>query len=66
MTANSSAGHRRKKHRRVIVPPAPGVDPAPGRGTLDNTSEDEPPETHREATNGNDARLKGDKPPHWG
>lgn len=48
------------------MPPAPGVDPAPGRGTLDNTSEDEPPETHREATNGNDARLKGDKPPHWG
>ena len=45
---------RRRPHRRVQTAAVPGSDPKPQREPL------------RHAENENDARLKADKPPHWG
>ncbi|WP_346232239.1 hypothetical protein [Parafrigoribacterium mesophilum] len=45
---------RRRPHRRVQTAPVPGSDPRP------------PQEPRRHAENENDARLRADKPPHWG
>lgn len=41
-------------HRRVTTAPVPGSDPAPA------------PEPPRHDRGENDARLLGDRPPHWG
>ena len=49
-----STVRRPRKHVRVRTAPAPGTDPFP---------EPEPP---RSTGSENDARLKADKPPHWG
>jgi|GEM_PF-2666719 hypothetical protein len=43
-----------KKHVRVRTAPAAGSDPFPT------------PEPPRSSGSENDARLKADKPPHWG
>ncbi|GAA4267600.1 hypothetical protein [Frondihabitans peucedani] len=45
---------RRRPGRRVTTEPAPGSDPTPA------------PIDRRRDTHDNDARLKADKPPHWG
>ena len=45
---------RARKRRRIRTQPAPGSDPTP------------PGEPPRHAENENDARLRLDKPPHWG
>ena len=42
-----------RRRRRVTTQPAPGYDPAPG------------PEPARHRDGENDARLRGDVPPHW-
>ena len=47
-------GHTRRKHVRVSTPPPAGSDPNPA------------PEPSRGSGTENDARLKADKPPHWG
>jgi len=44
----------RRKGRRVTTEAAPGSDPAPA------------PVDRRVDSHDNDARLRGDKPPHWG
>ena len=44
----------RRKGRRVTTEPPPGTDPTPA------------PEPSRSSGTENDARLKADKPPHWG
>ena len=44
----------RRKGRRVTTEPVPGTDPTPA------------PEPSRSSGTENDARLKADKPPHWG
>jgi hypothetical protein len=44
----------RRRGRRVTTDPAPGSDPAPA------------PADRRVDSHDNDARLRGDKPPHWG
>jgi hypothetical protein len=44
----------RRRGRRVTTEPAPGSDPAPA------------PVDRRVDSHDNDARLRGDKPPHWG
>lgn len=44
----------RRPNRRVTTPPPPGTDPNPV------------PEPPRSTGSENDARLKADKPPHWG
>jgi hypothetical protein len=43
-----------RRHRRVRTAAVPGSDPTPA------------PEPRQHAPNENDARLKADKPPHWG
>lgn len=48
------AGRRKHKHVRVTTPPPAGSDPNPA------------PEPPRGTGTENDARLKADKPPHWG
>lgn len=45
---------RKRTHRRVRTQPVAGSDPRPQ------------PEPRRHAENENDARLRADKPPHWG
>jgi len=45
---------RRHKHVRVTTEPPAGSDPNPA------------PEAPRGSGTENDARLKADKPPHWG
>jgi hypothetical protein len=49
-----STSRRPKKHVRVRTAPATGSDPFPT------------PEPARSTGSENDARLKADKPPHWG
>ncbi|MGV8885336.1 MAG: hypothetical protein ACOH1T_07065 [Microbacteriaceae bacterium] len=44
----------RRKHARITTAAAPGSDPNPA------------PEPPRSSGTENDARLKADKPPHWG
>ncbi|BDZ49465.1 hypothetical protein GCM10025867_17060 [Frondihabitans sucicola] len=44
----------RRRGRRVTTAPVPGSDPTPA------------PLDRRVDTHDNDARLKADKPPHWG
>jgi len=44
----------RRPHRRVTTQAVPGTDPTPA------------PEPSRSSGTENDARLKADKPPHWG
>jgi len=44
----------RRKGRRVTTEPVAGTDPTPT------------PEPSRSSGTENDARLKADKPPHWG
>jgi len=44
----------RRKHVRVTTEPPAGSDPTPA------------PEEPRGTGTENDARLKADKPPHWG
>jgi len=44
----------RRPHRRVTTEAVPGTDPTPA------------PEPSRSSGTENDARLKADKPPHWG
>jgi len=53
---------RRRPHRRVTTPPAPGSDPAPAL-----PKHAEPPEerSERRDADSNDERLKRDVPPHW-
>ncbi|MEO6504724.1 MAG: hypothetical protein ABIW36_08690 [Terrimesophilobacter sp.] len=51
--APESSTHGRP-HRRVQTTPVPGSDPRPQK------------EPRRHAENENDARLRADKPPHWG
>jgi hypothetical protein len=51
---------RRRGHRRVTTPPAPGSDPAP---SLPKRAE--APEERSERNDSNDERLKRDVPPHW-
>ena len=43
-----------RKHARVRTAPVDGTDPHPA------------PEAPRSSGTENDARLKADKPPHWG
>lgn len=45
---------RRRPGRRVTTEPVPGSDPSPA------------PVDRRRDGHDNDARLKADKPPHWG
>lgn len=47
------AGGSARPGRRVTTQPVPGSDPAPA------------PEPERHASGENDARLLGDRPPHW-
>jgi hypothetical protein len=47
----------------VRTQPAPGSDPTPSAG--ERATEDEPRAWGDDPT-GNDARLRADKPPHWG
>ena len=49
-----AAAKPRAKRRRVTTAPPPGSDPNPA------------PEPPRSTGSENDARLKADKPPHWG
>ncbi|ARC56084.1 hypothetical protein AS850_03215 [Frondihabitans sp. 762G35] len=44
----------RRRGRRVTTDPVPGTDPAPA------------PVDRRRDSYDNDARLRADKPPHWG
>lgn len=44
----------RKRGRRVTTQPVPGSDPTPA------------PIDRRVDSRENDARLRGDRPPHWG
>jgi hypothetical protein len=54
MAEPDAAAPRRPKRRRVTTEPVPGSDPNPA------------PEPPRGSGTENDARLKADKPPHWG
>lgn len=47
-------GGTARPRRRVTTQPVPGSDPTPA------------PEPARHATGENDARLLGERPPHWG
>ena len=47
-------GRKRRKHVRVTTAAPAGSDPTPA------------PEPSRNSGKENDARLKADKPPHWG
>lgn len=49
------SGDGRRRGRRVSTPPPAGSDPQPH----------DPPLLER-AANENDARLREDRPPHWG
>ena len=49
-----AAAKPRAKRRRVTTAPPPGSDPTPQ------------PEEPRGSGTENDARLRADKPPHWG
>lgn len=51
---------RRRAHRRVTTPAAPGSDPAPTLPTRADA-----PEERAERDASNDDRLKRDVPPHW-
>ncbi|MET0161202.1 MAG: hypothetical protein ABW204_00975 [Microbacteriaceae bacterium] len=51
---SEQAPRARRPHRRVRTEPVPGSDPNPA------------PEPRRHTSSENDARLRADKPPHWG
>lgn len=55
---------RRRTHRRVTTPPAPGSDPTPALPKRAAPAA-EPPEESAERSSTNDERLKRDVPPHW-
>lgn len=52
--SEQQAPRPRRPNRRVRTEPVPGTDPNPA------------PEPRRHASSENDARLRADKPPHWG
>jgi hypothetical protein len=53
---------RRRSHRRVTTPPAPGSDPAPALPPRVEAPEER---SERDGGDSNDERLKRDVPPHW-
>lgn len=71
-----SAGRRRS--RRVTRPAPDGVDPHPSEHPLNSRAAEDRPEGWGDGTlptgepgsggnsNGNDDRLRQDRPPHWG
>jgi hypothetical protein len=47
----------------VRTEPAPGSDPAPQSG---EPADEDDPKAWGDSSDGNDDRLRADKPPHWG
>lgn len=60
---------RRLGPRRASRPAVAGADPHPSDHALTSRAAEDLPERsgeNGERSDGNDARLKQDKPPHWG
>lgn len=55
---------RSRGGRRATLPPVPGTDPEPERNA--GRPESESDVSWGDDASGNDKRLRGDKPPHWG
>lgn len=59
----------RKNSRRAVRPAVEGSDPHPAESKMTERAKEDRPEPRGDALpqeSENDARLLGDKPPHWG
>ncbi len=54
-----------RKHRRVRTDPAPGSDPTPQARAETVRAAEDAEETWGDRADGNDGRLRADKPPHY-
>ena len=56
----------RGRNRRATLPPKAGTDPTPEAAAARALGPDDEPHPSTSRPSANDARLLGDRPPHWG
>ncbi|WP_210479535.1 hypothetical protein [Naasia sp. SYSU D00948] len=54
-----------RRHRRVRTEPVPGSDPSPQERVDAVRAKEDADEAWGDRSDGNDARLRADKPPHY-